>query len=455
MSRHPMVVISRIRAFSFHAGLALIFSSHPRMAAAEAPVEARLEQLAEQNRRLEEQVRTQQRQIEELRAMVSGLKGSGERQDRAINDLRTQVADEPAAVRVRSAAPGREVRVSGEAGFGFFRSGGAGASPNSEFHADDGKVFVEAAVMKNVYLFAGMELVTREASDEYFHVGDLYADFENISDAWGGPTGLLNLRVGRFAIPFGEEYQRRNVVDNALITHSLSDIWGTDEGVEIFGALDRFSYVLAVQNGGHKTLRDYNSDKAVIARIGFDPTEWAHVSASAMRTGDLTVAGDAFSEVWIGNGFFRALGPGATTSTFSASLMQLDASLHWKGTDLRAAGGRARFDDNDRSADNSRRLRFYLIEVEQRLVGKWYGASRWSELKAPGGYPLVGQGDFGTYMYRSPLTTDLRRLSVGGGYRFGPALVWKAEYGFERGHLVTGARRDQEDLFSTEVALRF
>lgn len=422
---------------------------------AAATVEVRLEQLAEQNRRLEEQVRTQQQQIEELRAMVSGLKGSGERQDRAINDLRTQVSEEPAPVRPRSMATAREVRLSGEAAFGFFRSGSAGALPNSEFRVDDAKIFLEAPVMKNVYLFAGLELATREASDEYFHVGDLYADFENISNAWGGASGLLNLRVGRFAIPFGEEYQRRSVVDNALIAHSLSDIWGIDEGVEIFGALDRFSYVLAVQNGGHKTIRDFDSDKAVIARVGFDPTAWAHVSASAMRTGDLTVAGDAFSEVWIGNGFFRALGPAATTSTFSASLIQLDGSLHWKGTDLRAAWGQARFDDNDRVTNNARRLRFYSIEVEQQLVGKWYGASRWSELQAPGGYPLVGQGDFGTYVYRSPWTTDLRRLSLGGGYRFGPALVWKAEYGFERGRLITGVRRDQEDLFSTEVALRF
>jgi len=125
------------------------------------------------------------------------------------------------------------------------------------------------------------------------------------AEAWGR-SGWLNLRVGRFPIPFGEEYQRRNMLDNPLISHSVGDIWGIDEGVEVFGAVDRFSYVLAVQNGGHKTLRDFDADKAVVARVGYDPTAWLHLSVSAMRTGDLTVVGDAFSEVWIGNGFFRA-----------------------------------------------------------------------------------------------------------------------------------------------------
>jgi len=129
--------------------------------------------------------------------------------------------------------------------------------------------------------------------------------------------------------------------------------------------------------------------------------------------------------------------------------------VKWTGGSLRGAFGQARFDDNDRAANNERRLRFFSVEAEQRFAGKWYAAARWSELRAPGGYPFVGSGDFGTYVFRSPLTQDLRRGTIGGGYRFGPALVWKGEYGVERGRLITGARRDIDDLLSTEVALRF
>ena len=38
-------------------------------------------------------------------------------------------------------------------------------------------------------------------------------------------------------LPFGEEYQVRNAIDNPLVTHSLSDVWGIDEGVQVYGTL--------------------------------------------------------------------------------------------------------------------------------------------------------------------------------------------------------------------------
>jgi len=53
------------------------------------------------------------------------------------------------------------------------------------------------------------------------------------------------------------------------------------------------------------------------------------------------------------------------------------------------------------------------------------------------------------------LTTELRRLSVGIGYRFGPPLVWKIEYTWESGRLTTGERRDNEDFFGSEVGMKF
>ena len=97
------------------------------------PVEVRLERLAGHNRELQEQVRAQQQQIEELRAMVAGLNRSGQRQDQELKELRTQFAEEPVPARTRSNAPAREVRVSGEVGLGFFRTGAGGGatSPSS------------------------------------------------------------------------------------------------------------------------------------------------------------------------------------------------------------------------------------------------------------------------------------------------------------------------------------
>src|SRR5262249_36025160 len=158
-----------------------------------------------------------------------------------------------------------------------------------------------------VYFFNEINLFTREEATLDLRVGELYLDAENLSRLWNRDR-QLNLRVGRFDIPFGEEYLSRDAIDNPLISHSLMDLWGGDEGVELYGSWDQAQYVLAVQNGGHSGLRDFNGDKAVVARVGLDPTPWAHLSVSAMRTGALDVRNDRFSELWLGSGLVRSLG---------------------------------------------------------------------------------------------------------------------------------------------------
>ncbi len=395
--------------------------------------------MAEQNRQLVEQIRTQQKQIDELR----------ERLDRL----------DPAAPAPRLNTPAAEsdqmIRLSGEAGVGFFRSGRDGSLPNSEFRVDDARIFIETQIWRNAYLFGGLHLITREANDEYFHLGELYVDVENLWSS--GRAATLSLRAGRFNLPFGEEYQVRNVIDNPLINHSLADIWGIDEGVQLYGKLGHVRYNLAVQNGGHKTLRDYDADKSWIARLAFDATPRLALSASAMRTGHLTVAGDALSEVWFANAFFRALGPSATTRTFNAELAEFDAAYRWRTGHLKAAVGGVRFNDDSTTADYARHLTYYSLEGTQRLTDKFFAAARYSAIDAPGGYPLAGLGNAGKYFYNpfaSP-TTELQRLSLGIGYRFGPPLVWKLEYSWEDGRLVNGTKRNDEDMLSSILGVRF
>jgi hypothetical protein len=394
----------------------------------------------EQNRILQQQVQQQQRQIDDLRARLDAIESPG-----------------PTAAR-HPAPPmqaARAVRLCAELGVAFFASGDDGDYPNSEFRIDDAKVFLEAPVWKNVFFFAGLELTTREANDEFFHVGELYVDAEQVLS--GGRDYSLNLRAGRFSIPFGEEYQERGVMTNPLISHSVADIWGIDEGVQAYGSLGRLRYNLAVQNGGHQTLRDFDADKAFTLRLGFKPAPRLHLSVSAMRTGDLTVAGDGMSEIWIGNAFFRALGSATTTRTFAADLTEIDASWTWEGGHLKGAAGRINFDDDSTAGDNSRKLSYYSIEARQKLGPNLFGAARYSAIDAPRGYPLAGHGNAGKYFYNpfAPLTTELARLSVGLGYQFGPPLVWKIEYSWETGRLVSGVRRNDEDMLSSILGVRF
>jgi hypothetical protein len=399
--------------------------------------DAGVKELVEQNRLLAEQVRAQQKQIDELRRRLDRM-------------------DEPAApIKLPTSESNRSIRLSGEASIGYFDGGKNSWAPTSEFRVDDARLFVEASVWKNVFFYGALDITTREANDEYFHVGELYVDFE---DLWrGNHAHSLSLRAGRMNLPFGEEYLVRNPVDNPLISHSLADIWGIDEGVQVYGTLGPVRYNLAVQNGSHPTMRDYDSDKSITARLAFDPTKQLSVSVSAMRTGDLNVTGDGMSEAWFANGFFRALGASGATTSFHAELAEIDGAYRWKTGHLKANYGWVQFDDNHPQADNSRDMTYYAVEGVQYLMPRFFAAARYSAIDAPGGYPLAGLGSPGKYFYNpfAPLTKDLQRLSVGVGVRFSEPLVWKFEYSWEDGHFVNGAKRDDTDMLSSLLGVRF
>ena len=254
-------------------------------------------------------------------------------------------------------------------------------------------------------------------------------------------------------IPFGEEYLNRYAVENPLISHSLADFWGIDPGLELYGKLGKFSYVVAVQNGGGNGVQDYSGDKSVAGRLSFDPNKNWHFSISGMRTGDLNAQQDFISAIWFGNGWFRSIGSSATTK-FHASAVQGDMTARWKTGHLGVSGGYIRYGDNDPAANNSRNIFYYSVEAEQNLPRNFYLAARFSQIIAPDGYPLVGFGDFSQHFFGTQ-ATGLWRLSLGGGYRFSNRLAIKAEYSFENGSNVGGGSRNQENFLGTEAVFKF
>lgn len=426
------------------------------------PTAAQLNELLEHNRRLEAQVRAQEKTIAELNAKVSEIVLTNARHERELRGLSDRTSAE-AASEAGGAAPGagtlgrgaNELRIAAEAGLTYFHTGRNGQFPNGEFRADDPVLSVEAPVWKDVYFFSELKLQPRETNVEEFELGEIYVDFERVLGRWGHPDAL-NVRAGRLNIPFGEEYLRRSPTVNPLISHSLSDTWGVDEGIEAYGSVGAAQYVVAVQNGGVSRLHDYDRDKAVAARIGWQAAHWLHVSGSAMRTGRLSTAGDGLSELWFGNGFIRALGPSSTTNHFRANLYELDASTQWPGGNAHVALGQVSFDDNDSRAENARRIRFGYLEATQQIAGELFAAARYSEIRAAGGYPLAGWAPLGAFFFRpGALTEELHRLSVGLGYRFAPPLVLKIEYAWESGRMTSGAARDHEDFFGTQLGVKF
>ncbi len=398
-----------------------------------------LQELVEQNKLMRAQLETQQRQLDELRAQMN-----------SVRESTASTKEESAPVAEPS---GRKLVVSGEVGIAFFAASDDGQYRNDEFRVDDANLHLEAQVANGTYFFGELQLSKHESLDEAFHLGEFYVEFEDVSGKLGGLERLVNVRFGRVDIPFGEEYQHRDPLGNPLITHSLSDVWGTDEGLEVYGEMGRGDYAFAVLNGSSKTSRDFNADKSLALRIGFSPASRWHFSASAMRTGELKSAAEPLSEVWLGNNVFRNIGS-ARSTIHQADLAEIDGRYTWSTGHIWASVGRARYEDNDPLSNNTRHFNYYQIEGMQSFGGKFYGAIRFSSLRVDKGYPLAGIGNFNKYFLGTLQTKELERVSVGGGYRFNPSLVLKADYTLENGELTTGADRDNR-MLSAQAALGF
>jgi hypothetical protein len=398
-------------------------------------------------------------EVQLLREQNALLQQQLQKQNNALDALAKKVDVLESAVRESTGennapAPGGlnlgKVNLSAEGGVAFFNTGSDGFAPHSDFRVDEARLFVEAPIWNEVYFYGDIDLATRENMDNQIYLGELYLDFEDVSQLWG-KDGQLNVRAGRMLIPFGEEYQDRFAMENPLISHSLTDFWGYDQGLEFYGRFGKFSYVAAVLDGGGNTVEDF--DGSVAARISYDPNPHWHFSLSGMRTGDLDVQQDGYSALWFAGAWFRSIGSPATTK-FHANLVEGDATARWNSGHISAFGGYARYDDNDPMANNGRNIFFYSVEAVQDLPGKFYTAARFSQIFVDKGYPIMGFGNFSDY-YENDLTGWLWRLSLGLGYRFSDHLTVKVEYAFEHGKEPDGELRNDEDFFGTEAAFKF
>jgi hypothetical protein len=423
------------------ATVASVFFSATPSRADDTNLQAQVQLLREQNAILQQQLQKQSQSLDALSQKVQGLEAADTERGNAASE---------------NSAPAKsgfmdKVVLGAEGGIGFFQTDSGGFAPDSEFSVNEARLFIDAPVWREVYFYGQLDLATPENSGTQASLDELYLDFEDVSQLWGR-DGELNVRAGRMNVPFGEEYLSRYAIDNPLILHSVSDFWGVDPGVEIYGALGKFSYVVAAQNGGGNSVQDDNDDKSVAGRIGFDPNPHWHFSASGMRTGNVSAQNGGTTIEWFGNGFFQSIGSPATTK-FSVNVVELDSIARWDSGQVTVFGGYADYGDNDPAANNHRDIFYYSAEAVQNLPKNFYAAVRFSEVIAKNGFPIMGEGNGADYY--STLASDLWRLSLGLGYRFSDRLIIKTEYAFEGGKQAGGEPRDDENFWGAEVAFKF
>jgi hypothetical protein len=414
---------------------------------ADPETQKEVRELRQENRELKQQLSKQQQLIESLSAKVSTI----EEAQKAQGNIPSGETAAPSGLQKLSGQT--KVSLSGQLAAGFFWTDSHGAYPKGTFLVDEARLFLDMRAWEDVYGFVELDVMTRENGGTAVQAGEAYLDLERLVK-WNGLDSLVNIRLGRFYTPYGEEYAVRNPMENPLITHSLMDFWGVDAGLELYGSQGPFQYAFTVQNGGVNPVNDFTADKSLALRLTYEPKKWLHLSASGMRTGELSVNNDQMSAMWFGNGFFRSIGDPASTHRFHADMVEGDVEFLFPRGHLKLAGGAAYYDDNDKVNDNRRDIYYYSAEGLFRFNQQFYAAARFSQIFADGGYPIIGNGTWGEYFY-SKMTEDIWRLSLGFGYTPNPNLTFKIEYAIERGHTTSGEQRNREDFFGAQAAIRF
>jgi 3',5'-cyclic AMP phosphodiesterase CpdA len=387
----------------------------------------------------------------------------------------------------------RRVRLGGSIDAGFF-----GGEPDSLYDPDgfeifDARVFIDAALGEDVRLgevtlfrdvglsFEG-NIVRLGEFDGNQVIGETYVDFQGM-----GGSDWLNAQVGRFQIPVGESYLRysRGYATRPFVSNDFGP-WWWDEGVRMYGAshaegAGRFGYVASVSDGDTPFNTETDSDKQLTLKLFYEPVSWLHVSASALRTGEL---GDhdsnASGALWLGESWARAFGAGTGVPNFQNGVVVADGPRRLHDTWLVGGDAIADFDDRVRlwlgagryAIDSNggtaydRTLYYWIAELILR--GAWLG-----EGLRPF-YAGVRATGLGTYDSEEGYLLDVRRADTLGwnmetltqysgviGWDITSWLRLRTEYTNQRIDLVRGVTSDirgsarDADFYAVELGGHF
>ncbi|MCZ6793608.1 MAG: hypothetical protein O7J95_08355 [Planctomycetota bacterium] len=345
----------------------------------------------------------------------------------------------------------------------YLQTGNAASRPEGGFALRETAIIVEADVWEDISVF--LEIFTDFKAlgfSSSLFTREVYADFKNVGKQWWGED-LLNIKVGRFDIPFGEEYVYETPPDNPLILNSAHWWYSSDAGIMAYGEYRDVGWVLAVTNGTKNLNIDDDADKAINVKVYGNPLDDLYLSASFMRQSRTKASGVRFS-----GSRFQPVGAGGTSALGASSNTEVDALIY--GLDARwhflqdsyvhLSFGQAFVDDTDPAFD--RDFLWWSVEAVHYLTNSVYAAVRYSEIgtfDSGEGYHFDGTFTAGG---NSAIGYDARRfqrLSLGVGWKPNNNLVWKVEIGGDRYDVIDASTIDPDNderwFIGSEIVLSF
>lgn len=421
--------------------------------------------------------------IERLEARVGELEAGEETRERE----KLRAAAHPPVDATASWT--EDVRLGGAAKISRLSGGDDTPYDAEPFQVYDARLFVDALIADQTSLGGRTLFESASLSFEFElirlgmsfnRVGDLYVDFRGL-----GGQRALNVQAGRFQVPYGEYYLHwsQNYANEAFISNSVSLLWWWDEGIKLFGSdpTGTVGYVASLTNGEDLFQGESDPDKQWTLKLFANPTEFLHLSASVMQTGNLGSSSETgFSAIWFGEGWVRPFGNGSGVDNYVDGAItpdggsEIDDVIAWgadaildfpEAAKLWLAGGRIEIRDGaDRLYDRDLWYWQGQLVLEGGLLSRRL-APFYLALRAAGiGTYDADEGYLLDFRHASTVGYNMQSLeaySVALGWPLRPGLVLRAEYTLQDIDLVRGvpdsvkddARRS--DFYGVEIGVAF
>jgi hypothetical protein len=317
------------------------------------------------------------------------------------------------------------ITIGGDLNVGFVKTGAGGGQPNGLFYAGGNiygaNLFIDAELGDGFWAHS-----TLSVSSAGLGVEELYVESKDFLHT----DGLVSAKAGRMDIPFVEEYLWQFPFENPMVLRTTAWPWDEDEGVEAFGKAGQLSYVAAVMSGSSGTYAgaDDSPYLSLVGRVGFDPTDWLHLGASAMENGNHASSAEAFNFVHI------TPVAGSPSKTVDFQAYETDATVKIAHLiKLSGDGGLVSIDDVN---PYSRTLYYYYGQAQVNLTDEFYVCGRYSAIgtfDSTEGYKFGGDYDGAFGLAPTPGgianfdTDSLSRVGVALGYKLNDSTILKVE----------------------------
>lgn len=391
----------------------------------------------------DEEIATLKAQVQELLKRIEKLEQEQAKAKEETDKLKAQA---PAAPRVDLANTLSKLKIKGRWAAGFYDSGKAGSYPSGSFEAPEAKLQFAFSPdeLNNIIMRMNLNNATFNNLD-YFYVDSKLSKFLDL------PFDL-NSRLGRFKIDFGEETWSNNPVESVLASNSASNTSGSDEGLQLSGKIGKehpLGWAVSLTNGTSGTGSDTSTSKAFAGKLSYNISEPLYISASYYDSGsmkstnsEMSVAGLATRPSGATN-WERKMWELDLRYDFDKGKVGVPAYCDSKAFVRLAYGGF--FDDATPSSERDGDYGF--VEGTYNFTKKIYGAAR---------YSIVDLDGDTTASLNSITTNKYQRYSLGVGYRWSDATIFKLGYDWNtESEPGVSTQEVSNDLISAIVASQF